>query len=94
MNDLPPLRYLERIIVDDTGWNAVRGTIGEVTYERVVKFDRELLDEELRDATGWVQADICFNEPSHPWPKVKVTKAVEKTAAWLFEITMDTSRQA
>jgi len=94
MNDLPPLRYLERIIVDDTGWNAVRGTIGEVTYERVIKFDRELEDVELREATSWVQADMCFDDPNHPWPKVKVTKAVEKTAAWLFEITTITSRQA
>jgi len=92
---IPLDEILASALVDDTEWHAVRGTIGEVTYERVIKFNRDLSEMELGLATAWVRMEKCWGsiDPMH-WPNVKVTCAAEKTAAWLFEITIDTSGQA
>lgn len=76
-------------IVEDTGWVAKSGGRCITDYSRVIKFNRELKDEEMDSVMTWVRTELYPGWTATP--EVKSTRELSKTGAWKFESTVDTS---
>jgi hypothetical protein len=77
-------------IVDDTGWRPKGTGVSNVTdYVRVIKFNRDLTTKEMNEVVTWVRSEKYAG-----WftaPQVTATPCKDKTGAWLFETTVDSS---
>ncbi len=89
MEKRTPPADIAKMIVDDTGWEVASRSGLAVDYQRVVKFNRELTDEEMIAIVSWVRVDLFWGWAA--MPQVEARRDPSKTAAWKFEATVDSS---